>query len=172
MKAMHCFEMEIPCPAVQRHIPEDQNHQFHQCKNPQNSAWIHFFTWSCYWLDFLSRQSDRYYNGDIIGLRDDIGEPGEGIDNKSATIEYRDTPPPSSKLSQVKPHKPQNSFDPRKTASTPSLQITGSASSLKDVARLTTSSPTGEQRKHPTLNPAVRKPRTRVDEAGVPQTDV
>lgn len=118
------------------------------------------------------RQSDRYYNGDVIGLRDDIGEPGEGVDNQSATIEYRDTPPPSSKLSQVKPHKPQNSFDPRKTASTPSLQITGSASSLKDVALLTTISPTGEQRKYPTPNPAVRKPRTRVDEAGVPQTDV
>jgi hypothetical protein len=37
---------------------------------------------------------------------------------------------------------------------------------------LTTISPTGEQRKYPTPNPAVRKPRTRVDEAGVPQTDV
>lgn len=172
MKAVHCFERGIPCPAVQRHIPEDPNPWFHQCKNPQNSAWIHFLTWSCYCLNFLFRQSDRYYNGDIIVLRDDIGEPGEGIDNQSATIEYRDTPPPSSKLSQVKSRKPQNSFDPRKTASTPSLQITGSAASLKDASHLTTSSLTGEPRKHPTPIPAVRKPRTRVDEAGVPQTEV
>jgi hypothetical protein len=72
----------------------------------------------------------------------------------------------------VKPRKPQNSYDPRKTASTPSLQITGSAASLKDASHFTTSSPTGEQRKQPTPIPTVRKPRTRVDEAGVPQTEV
>lgn len=72
----------------------------------------------------------------------------------------------------MKPRKPQNSFDPRKTASTPSLQITGSSASLKDASNLTTSSPAGEKRKQPTPIPAVKKPKTRVDEAGVPQTEV
>ncbi|XP_023713825.1 cholinesterase isoform X1 [Cryptotermes secundus] len=114
------------------------------------------------------RQSDRYYNGDIIVLRDDVGEPGEGIDNHSATVEYRDIPTPS-KLSQTKP---QNSFDPRRTASTPSLRITGSSASLKDSSNFTTSSPTGGVRKQGTPVPAVRKPKTRVDQAGVPQTEV
>lgn len=131
-----------------------------------------FPIWSCYCLNFLFRQSDRYYNGDVFVLRDDIGEPGEGIDNHSATIEYRDTPPPSSKLSQTKSREPHNSFDPRRTASTPSLRITGSSVSLKDSSNFTTSSPTGELRKQPTPLPAVRKTKTRVDQAGVPQTDV
>jgi hypothetical protein len=179
MQTVHSFEtLGITCPTIHHHIPEDQNPQLCQCKNYRTHkavpiiAWTHFASWSCYCLNFLFRQSDRYYNGDIIVLQDDIGDPGEGIDNNSATIEYRDTPPPSSKPSQVKPRKPQNSFDPRKTASTPSLQITGSSASLKDTSDLATSSPTGEKRKQPTPIPTVRKPKTRVDEAGVPQTEV
>ncbi|PSN30280.1 hypothetical protein C0J52_25524 [Blattella germanica] len=133
------------------------------------------------------KQSDRYYNGDIIVLRDDMGEPAEGIDNHSATYEYRDTPPPStksplptsktpppsSKMTHNKAKGPQNTLDTRKTASTPSLRITGSAASLKDSsANFTTSSPTGEPRKQLTPVPAARKPRTRIDSGGVPQTEV
>jgi hypothetical protein len=105
-------------------------------------------------------------------LRDDIGEHGEGIDNRSVTMEYHDTPFPSSKLSQAKPREPKNSFDPRRTASTPSLRIIGSSASLKDSSHFTTSSPTGEPKKQPTPVPVIRKPKTRLDEAGVPQTEV
>lgn len=104
-------------------------------------------------------------------LREEMGDPHQGVENQSATnvYEYRDTPPPKSKVKQN-----HNHYDPKRSASTPSLR-TGSAISLKDSSNYTSSSPTGDPRRYPEhrSTPVIdRKPKTLLGEDGVPQTQV
>lgn len=132
------------------------------------------------------RQSDRFYSGDIM-LHDDGNDP-EGIENHSVsnTYEYRDTPPPKVKRNNSQPQlqmqdikdlkgRPtgmQNvSYDPRRSASVPSLR-TNSASSLKDTNSVVSSSPGGPRRTPVTNHRKVPKPQTLLTEGGVPQTQV
>ncbi|KAK7871831.1 hypothetical protein R5R35_006430 [Gryllus longicercus] len=140
------------------------------------------------------RQSDRYYSSDIM-LRDEGSDP-EGIENHSATnvYEYRDTPPtkvkrnlsqPQLQMQEIKDMKDSKdskgraisppmttaSYDPRRSASVPSLR-TSSASSLKDSASFVSSSPGGPRRTPTTNHRRGPKPQTLITEGGVPQTQV
>lgn len=128
------------------------------------------------------RQSDHYYSGDILMVRDD--DHSEGIENltrasKENMYEYRDAPPstkgrvPRQNESKLQERLAQN----RKFSSTPSLR-SNSNMSLKDMRSegFVTSSPNGHPTKHigkassqTTLTKG--KNRTHVVQ-GVPQTAV
>lgn len=131
----------------------------------------------------LFRQSDHYYSGDILMVRDD--EPSEGIENmtrasKENVYEYRDTPPVRSRIPRQNEAKLQNRLaHNRKFSSTPSLR-SNSNISLKDMRSegFVTSSPNGQ----PKLNKATSqsslsrskgksKSKTHIVQ-GVPQTAV
>ncbi|CAK9828610.1 Neuroligin-4, Y-linked [Anthophora retusa] len=97
------------------------------------------------------RQSDHYYSGDILMVRDD--EPSEGIENinrasKENVYEYRDTPPVRSRIPRQNEAKLQDRLaQNRKFSSTPSLR-SNSNISLKDMRSegFVTSSPNGQLR--------------------------
>ncbi|XP_076290368.1 carboxyl ester lipase-like protein Gli isoform X1 [Lasioglossum baleicum] len=123
------------------------------------------------------RQSDHYYSGDILMVRDD--EPSEGIENltrssKENVYEYRDAPPLRSRVTRQNEAKIQDRLTQnRKFSSTPSLR-SNSNISLKDMRSegFVTSSPNG----HPKMNKALsqtslRKSKTHLVQ-GVPQTAV
>ncbi|KAJ8687074.1 hypothetical protein QAD02_022868 [Eretmocerus hayati] len=133
------------------------------------------------------RQSDHYYSGDILMVRDD--DAAEGIDNitrssKENMYEYRDTPPVRPRNARHNQNFPQTQHDiklqeriaqQRKFGSTPSLR-SNSNSSLKDArSDFVTSSPNGAPR---TINRASSQsslPKSRSKThlvQGVPQTAV
>ncbi|XP_043261449.1 cholinesterase [Colletes gigas] len=125
------------------------------------------------------RQSDHYYSGDILMVRDD--EPSEGIENltrasKENIYEYRDAPTVKSRTPRQNEVKLQDRLaQNRKFSSTPSLR-SNSNISLKDMRSdgFVTSSPNG----HPKLSKAMSqstlsksKSKTQLVQ-GVPQTAV
>ncbi|XP_078046970.1 carboxyl ester lipase-like protein Gli isoform X1 [Augochlora pura] len=123
------------------------------------------------------RQSDHYYSGDILMVRDD--EPSEGIENltrssKENVYEYRDAPPLRSRATRQNETKLQERLaQNRKFSSTPSLR-SNSNISLKDMRSegFVTSSPNGHPKLNKTLSqPALRKSKTQLVQ-GVPQTAV
>ncbi|XP_044588308.1 acetylcholinesterase isoform X1 [Cotesia glomerata] len=128
------------------------------------------------------RQSDHYYSGDVLMVRDD--EPSEGIENmnrasKDNLYEYRDTPPPQKariprqidNKSNQADHIAQN----RKFSSTPSLR-SNSNMSLRDMRSegFVTSSPNGQLRMNKASSQSTLtkgKTKTHIVQ-GVPQTAV
>lgn len=127
----------------------------------------------------MFRQSDHYYSGDILMVRDD--EPSEGIENITRTSkenihEYRDMPPIKSRIPRQNEIKLQERLaHNRKFSSTPSLR-SNSNTSLKDMRSegFVTSSPNGQ----PKLSKAMSqsslpksKSKTHLVQ-GIPQTAV
>ncbi|XP_071872537.1 carboxyl ester lipase-like protein Gli isoform X1 [Bombus fervidus] len=125
------------------------------------------------------RQSDHYYSGDILMVRDD--EPSEGIENMTRTSkenihEYRDTPPVRSRIPRQNESKLQERLSHnRKFSSTPSLR-SNSNISLKDMRSegFVTSSPNGQPRLSKAISQSSlpkSKSKTHLVQ-GVPQTAV
>ncbi|XP_046479601.1 cholinesterase isoform X1 [Neodiprion pinetum] len=125
------------------------------------------------------RQSDHYYSGDILMMRED--NHSQGIENltqssKENVYEYKDAPTMKSRVPRQNESKLQERLaQNRKFSSTPSLR-TNSNSSLKDMRSDTfvTSSPNGQ----PKINKArsqnslpKSKSKTQLVQ-GVPQTAV
>ncbi|KAL7299965.1 hypothetical protein TKK_0007281 [Trichogramma kaykai] len=127
------------------------------------------------------RQSDHYYSGDILMVRDD--DASEGIDNlsrasKENVYEYRDAPPSFRRNPRVQDIRLQDRLaQNRKFASTPSLR-SNSNNSLKDVRAegFVTSSPNGQPRavmNRASSQSSLPKSRSKTHLVqGVPQTAV
>lgn len=127
----------------------------------------------------LLRQSDHYYSGDILMLRDD--NHSEGIENLTQTskenvYEYRDVSALKSRLPRQNETKLQERLaQNRKFSSTPSLR-TNSNVSLRDMQSegFVTSSPNGHPKikKHKSQTSLPKsKSKTQLVQ-GVPQTAV
>nr|XP_003699366.1 PREDICTED: neuroligin-4, Y-linked isoform X1 [Megachile rotundata] len=123
------------------------------------------------------RQSDHYYSGDILMVRDD--EPSEGIENmtrssKENVYEYRDMPPARSRVPRQNETKLQERLaHNRKFSSTPSLRSNSNVS-LKDMRSegFVTSSPNGQPRLSKAVSQSsLPKSKTHLVQ-GVPQTAV
>ncbi|XP_011494213.1 PREDICTED: neuroligin-4, Y-linked [Ceratosolen solmsi marchali] len=131
------------------------------------------------------RQSDHYYSGDILMVRED--EPSEGIDNlmrasKENVYEYRDTPPMRPRMARGHHHNQhdiklqERLAQNRKFSSTPSLR-SNSNNSLKDARAeaFVTSSPNGQPRSIDRAPSQGSLPKSRSKThlvQGVPQTAV
>lgn len=128
---------------------------------------------------FIYRQSDHYYSGDILMIREDE-HSSEGIENlnrasKENIYEYRDLPPRTRVPRQNEARLQERLAHNRKFSSTPSLRSNSNVS-LKDMRSegFVTSSPNGK----PRLNKAASqstlpkiKSKTQLVQ-GVPQTAV
>ncbi|XP_011300993.1 neuroligin-2 isoform X1 [Fopius arisanus] len=125
------------------------------------------------------RQSDHYYSGDILMVRDD--DYSEGVENithasKDNLYEYRDTPTLKSRMPRQNEAKLQERLaQNRKFSSTPSLRSNSNVS-LKDMRSegFVTSSPNGQPRLGKSSSQSTLtkgKTRTQVVQ-GIPQTAV
>lgn len=129
---------------------------------------------------FLSfyRQSDHYYSGDILMVRED--EHSEGIENltrasKENIYEYRDVPVKSRIPRQNETKLQERLAHNRKFSSTPSLRSSSNVS-LKDMRSegFVTSSPNGQPKLTKTMSQSTlpkAKSKTLLVQ-GVPQTAV
>ncbi|XP_018303995.1 neuroligin-4, Y-linked isoform X1 [Mycetomoellerius zeteki] len=124
------------------------------------------------------RQSDHYYSGDILMVRDD--EHSEGIENltrssKENIYEYRDVPEKARIPRQNETRLQERLAHNRKFSSTPSLRSNSNVS-LKDMRSegFVTSSPNGQPKMAKTLSQSAlpkAKSKTLLVQ-GVPQTAV
>jgi len=127
---------------------------------------------------FLHRQSDHYYSGDILMVRDD--EHSEGIENltrasKENIYEYRDVPVKTRLPRQNEARLQERLAHNRKFSSTPSLRSNSNVS-LKDMRSegFVTSSPNGQLKMTKTMSQSAlpkAKSKTLLVQ-GVPQTAV
>lgn len=124
------------------------------------------------------RQSDHYYSGDILMVRED--EHSEGIENltrasKENIYEYRDVPVKSRIPRQNETRLQERLAHNRKFSSTPSLRSSSNVS-LKDMRSegFVTSSPNGQPKLTKTMSQSTlpkAKSKTLLVQ-GVPQTAV